>query len=120
MTKNKTRALDILHYKPVDRLPAVHFGYWQELLQEWAEQGHISRELAERRIFPAIDVYRSGTRKEELLLDAEELACAYAVRRAFAKENATEGLFELMKKTKSNRDLAATVGEWSKTYKAQR
>ena len=81
---------------------------------------HLSRELAERRIFPAIDVYRSGTRKEELLLDAEELACAYAVRRAFAKENATEGLFELMKKTKSNRDLAATVGEWSKTYKAQR
>ena len=47
MTKNKTRALDILHYKPVDRLPAVHFGYWQELLQEWAEQGNISRELAE-------------------------------------------------------------------------
>lgn len=47
ITKNKTRALDILHYKSVDRLPAVHFGYWPELLLEWAEQGHISRELAE-------------------------------------------------------------------------
>ena len=47
MTKNKTRALDILHYKAVDRLPAVHFGYWAELLQEWAEQGHIPRDLAE-------------------------------------------------------------------------
>ena len=81
---------------------------------------HLSRDLAERRIFPAIDLYRSGTRKEELLLSGEELACSYAVRRAFSKENATEGLFELMKKTKDNEDLAATVGEWSKTYKAQR
>ena len=47
MSENKTRALDILHYKEVDRLPAVHFGYWPELLEEWAEQGHIPRELAE-------------------------------------------------------------------------
>ena len=46
ITKNKSRALDILHYKKVDRLPAVHFGYWPELLQEWAEQGHIPPELA--------------------------------------------------------------------------
>ncbi len=43
---NRERALNILHYQPVDRLPAVHFGYWQELLDEWAEQGKISRELA--------------------------------------------------------------------------
>lgn len=81
---------------------------------------HLSRDLAERRIFPAIDVYRSGTRKEELLLSEAELACSYAVRRAFTKENATEGLFELMKKTKDNKELAASAGEWSKTYKAQR
>ena len=81
---------------------------------------HLSRDLAERRIFPAIDVYRSGTRKEELLLSGAELACSYAVRRAFTKENATEGLFELMKKTKDNKELAASAGEWSKTYKTQR
>ena len=43
---NRERALNILHYKPADRLPAVHFGYWNELLWEWAEQGHISRDLA--------------------------------------------------------------------------
>ncbi len=81
---------------------------------------HLSRDLAERRVFPAIDIYRSGTRKEELLLGEQELACSYAIRRTFAKENATELLFELMKKTKSNEELAATAGEWSKTYKAQR
>lgn len=43
---NRERALNLLHYKPVDRLPAVHFGYWRELLLEWAEQGHIPLALA--------------------------------------------------------------------------
>ncbi len=43
---NRERAMNILHYKSVDRLPAVHFGYWGELLLEWAEQGKISKELA--------------------------------------------------------------------------
>ncbi|MBO5326668.1 MAG: hypothetical protein J6A84_00930 [Clostridia bacterium] len=43
---NIERAMNILHFKEVDRMPAVHFGYWRELLQEWADQGHISRELA--------------------------------------------------------------------------
>ena len=45
---NRERALNLLHYKPVDRLPAVHFGYWGELLQEWAAEGHIPKELADR------------------------------------------------------------------------
>lgn len=44
---NRERAMNILHFKPVDRLPAVHFGYWRELLHEWADQGKISRELAQ-------------------------------------------------------------------------
>ena len=38
--------MNLLHYKQVDRVPAVHFGYWGELLAEWAEQGHISKEMA--------------------------------------------------------------------------
>lgn len=44
---NRERALRILHYKKADRMVAVHFGYWQELLDEWAEQGHIPRELSD-------------------------------------------------------------------------
>ena len=43
---NRERAMNILHFGDVDRLPAVHFGYWKELLFEWAEQGHIPYELA--------------------------------------------------------------------------
>lgn len=43
---NRERMLNILNYEKVDRMPAVHFGYWRELLMEWAEQGHVSEELA--------------------------------------------------------------------------
>jgi len=45
---NRERALNILSYKPADRMPAVHFGYWNELLYEWAEQGKIPRRIAEQ------------------------------------------------------------------------
>lgn len=43
---NKERTLNILHFKPADRLPAVHFGYWKELLLEWAEMGILTKEEA--------------------------------------------------------------------------
>lgn len=47
---NRERAMNILHYKDVDRMPAVHFGYWPELLVEWAELGKIPKELAENNL----------------------------------------------------------------------
>ncbi|NSW51165.1 MAG: hypothetical protein HPY85_01505 [Anaerolineae bacterium] len=43
---NRTRSLAILNYQEYDRLPIVHFGYWNELLEKWAQEGHISMELA--------------------------------------------------------------------------
>ena len=42
----RERCMNILHYKNADRMPAVHFGYWTELLLEWAEQGYFSKEFA--------------------------------------------------------------------------
>lgn len=42
----RDRCLNLLRGKPVDRLPAVHFGYWPQLLTEWADQGKIPRDLA--------------------------------------------------------------------------
>jgi len=44
---NRERAMNLLHYKAVDRMPAVHFGYWSDLIHEWGEQGKIPKELAE-------------------------------------------------------------------------
>jgi uroporphyrinogen decarboxylase len=43
---NRERVIAILHYKPYDRLPIVHFGYWGETLQKWAAEGHLTQEEA--------------------------------------------------------------------------
>ena len=44
---NRDRVMNILHYRPVDRMPAVHFGYWDELLDEWVAQGKLDKDLVE-------------------------------------------------------------------------
>lgn len=51
--------MNILHYQPADRFPAVHFGYWSELLEEWAGQGKIPKELA-------VDNYDGSEKDREL------------------------------------------------------
>jgi uroporphyrinogen decarboxylase len=43
---NRERTLSVLNYQPYDRLPLVHFGYWNELLDKWAEESHITLEAA--------------------------------------------------------------------------
>lgn len=66
---------------------------------------HLDRNLSEKRIFPAIDLYRSGTRKEELLLSQKELDAAYGIRKLLSKgdsQEATEQLISLMVKSKDN------------------
>ena len=66
--------------------------------------------LSERRIFPALDLYRSGTRKDELLLSEEELDCAYALRRALDKKDDAElALIDMLKQTASNLELIKKV-----------
>lgn len=73
---------------------------------------HLDRKLAERRIFPAIDVKRSGTRKEELLLSPDELEAIWALRRStnsLGTQEVTEMLIERLKKTKSNKEYIRTI-----------
>lgn len=68
----------------------------------------LDRKLAERRIYPALDIKRSGTRKEELLLQEEELALVWQLRKAFSTADtaeATETLMDGMKRSKSNEEL---------------
>ncbi len=43
---HRERVKVILHYQDYDKMPVVHFGYWDETLQKWADEGHISQELA--------------------------------------------------------------------------
>lgn len=78
---------------------------------------HLSRELSEKRVFPAIDLYKSGTRKEELLLNEQELSCAYKLRKVLSeRDDATDSLLEMIKKTKNSEDLLGKVDVWLKLY----
>ena len=65
----------------------------------------LDRKLSERRIFPAIDVNKSGTRREDLLLSKEELEAMYAMRKMSGNSNAAEStpyIIEQMRKTDNN------------------
>lgn len=66
---------------------------------------HLDRKLANRRIYPAIDVVSSGTRKEELLLDEETLKKTVLLRKSIDSDNATEELINLLSKTKNNQEF---------------
>ncbi|QGU00707.1 Transcription termination factor Rho [Candidatus Syntrophocurvum alkaliphilum] len=81
----------------------------------------LDRKLSERRIFPAIDLKRSGTRKEELLFTDEEMDLMLNLRNAFSEYNSVETMqimMDTMKKTKSNDDLlrAAPIVFGKKEY----
>ena len=78
---------------------------------------HLSRELSEKRIFPAIDINKSGTRKEELLLTEEELDASYKLRKLLSGSNdATDKLIDMIKKTKNNADLISKLDTWLSLY----
>jgi transcription termination factor Rho len=74
----------------------------------------LSRRLAERRIFPAIDLKKSGTRHEELLLGEEELKKIWLMRRALDLlgdgQDPTEAVIERMRRTKTNEEFLNTLG----------
>ena len=69
---------------------------------------HLNRSLSEKRIFPAIDILKSGTRKEEFLLNKEELAFNYEFRNNLNEDNiedVTENFLDKLSKTKNNKEF---------------
>lgn len=73
---------------------------------------HLDRKLADRRIFPAIDIVKSGTRKEELLLTPEELECTWVLRQVLGSLGPAETmelLIDRLSHTKSNADLREMI-----------
>jgi transcription termination factor Rho len=73
---------------------------------------HLDRRLVERRVYPSIDIGRSGTRREELLVDPKELELTYRLRKVLADMNPIESV-ELLKnrlaKTKTNAEFLMTM-----------
>jgi transcription termination factor Rho len=75
---------------------------------------HLNRKLSERRIFPAFDIERSGTRREELLMPKDVLAKVWVLRRmvsTIGSLDAVELLLQRMSKTKSNKEFLDTLSK---------
>ena len=72
----------------------------------------LDRKLSEKRVFPAIDIPKSGTRREDLLLDGEEQEAVYIMRRALngmKSEEAVENILNMFVHTRNNKELVQTV-----------
>ena len=80
---------------------------------------HLDRKLSEKRIFPAIDIYKSGTRRDDLLLSQEELEGVRTIRRVLAGGNpaeVTEQLIGMLDKTNTNEEFLQRIKEWVRIY----
>ncbi len=72
----------------------------------------LDRKLSEKRVFPAIDIIKSGTRRDDLLLDAEEQEAMDIMRKAFngmRQDEAVENILNMFARTKNNKEYIATV-----------
>jgi len=81
---------------------------------------HLDRKLSEKRIFPAIDINKSGTRKEDKLLSPKELETVFALRKALSSMNVadvTEQIINQMLLTKTNEELIEKMDIFLKNYK---
>jgi len=81
---------------------------------------HLDRKLSEKRIFPAIDLLKSGTRREELLLSQKELEGVYTMRRLLSagdSQEAAESIINMMMRTSNNDELITTMTDQLNKYR---
>jgi transcription termination factor Rho len=100
-------SLTILATALVDTGSRADDFYYEELKGTGNMELHLDRSLAERRIFPAVDVTSSGTRREELLLPAAEMSVVRGLRRALHGRDAQGGLDVLLDRIRQTPDNAA-------------
>ena len=81
---------------------------------------HLDRKLSEKRIFPAIDINKSGTRREDLLLTTPELETVFALRKALNNlpvAEVTEQIISQMTQTKNNEEFLVRIDSYLRNYK---
>src|SRR5690606_21669796 len=105
-------SLTILATALVENGPRMGVGNIEEIKGTGKHELKLNRALADKRIFPAVDVDASSTRKEEILMAPEELRVVWQLRRvlhALDTQQALELLIEKMKETKSNAEFLLQV-----------
>jgi transcription termination factor Rho len=83
---------------------------------------HLDRKLSEKRIFPAIDLAKSGTRREDLLLSRKELEGTWALRKALSSGNTaevTEQLISMIVRTQTNEEFLMRLHEWFRIWEKE-
>ena len=83
---------------------------------------HLDRKLSEKRIFPALDLAKSGTRREEMLLSAEELEGMWTMRRVLSMGDAADGteqMISMLAHTKSNEEFLQRLQDWQRAWEKQ-
>ncbi|MCL2696107.1 MAG: transcription termination factor Rho [Clostridiales bacterium] len=83
---------------------------------------HLDRKLAERRVFPAIDIYKSGTRRDDLLLSKAELEGVRMIRRVLAggaPTEVTEQLITMIDKTATNEEFLIKLRDWVRIFEKE-
>ena len=81
---------------------------------------HLDRKLSEKRIFPAIDINKSGTRREDLLLTPKEKETVFALRKAMNSmpvADVTEQVISMMVNTKNNEEFLDSIDKYIRKFK---
>ena len=112
-------SLTILATALVDTGSRADDFYYEELKSTGNMELHLDRALAERRVFPAMDVLTSGTRREELLLPAAEMQVVRGLRRALHGRDAQSGLEVLLERIRQTPDNAAFLRQIQGTLPAE-
>ncbi len=83
---------------------------------------HLDRKLSEKRVFPALDLLKSGTRREDLLLTENEQKCALSIRKLISARTGAETneqLISLMEKTKDNEEFISKMKNWVSAWQKE-
>jgi transcription termination factor Rho len=83
---------------------------------------HLDRKLSEKRIFPAVDIAKSGTRREDLLLTPKELEAINSIRRLLSQvdvADATEQMLTLLSTSNTNEEFLTNLSGWTRLYEKE-
>ena len=109
-------SLTILATALVDTGSRMDDVIYEEFKGTGNQELHLSRELAERRVFPAVDIKRSGTRKEELLLSQEKLDALWKLRKNLSNDlvSDTEQALQLLRNSQDNTEFCGKIEKMMK------
>src|SRR5699024_7207188 len=114
-------SLTILSTALVDTGSRMDDFIFEEFKGTGNQELQLDRGLAQRRVFPAVDIKRSSTRKEELLLDPEVLNSIWKLRKVMSgePENDTPQILNMLRKTKNNQEFYDQAAKWDLTPKGK-